>query len=128
MNPVQVKRTTQVCHSTKHLFLARKTGLIAYFPTRFLSPHVITNFPQLSPSFSNLFSCWLLVGRKCLEQKDKALIKNDQIPPACRMTLVTAELPGSDPGAPWCTPHPPGLTCVQPTAKTSHFPSPFHLP
>ena len=46
---------------------------------------------------------------------------------ACRMTLVTAELPGSDPGAPWCTPiH--QVSFVQPTAKTSHFPSPFHLP
>ena len=46
---------------------------------------------------------------------------------ACRMTLVTAELPGSDPGVPWCTPiH--QVSLVQRTAKTFHFPSPFHLP
>ena len=46
---------------------------------------------------------------------------------ACRMTLVTAELPGSDPGVPLCTPiH--QVSLVQRTAKTFHFPSPFHLP
>lgn len=60
------------CHST--CSSPGKTGLIAYFP-RFLAPTLSQTSPQPSPSFSSLFSCWLLVGRKCLEQKDKALIK-----------------------------------------------------
>ena len=43
------------------------------------------------------------------------------------MSLVTAKPPGSDPGAPWCTPiH--QVSLVWPTAKTVHFPSHFHLP